>query len=127
VTACCLEFDKNLQELLSLKLFEKGKTMEFFIRLIEVIKLYFQRQFKFNAEDFTTYETLYTLRGFEMDQSILDHMDIIFNAADLVKFAKYPADKKIFQDVVSRVTTVLKSYQERQRRLEVKAEEQSES
>lgn len=114
------EFDRNLKELLDLRLFEKEKKMEFFIRLIEVIKLFFQRNFKFNAEDFTTYETLLILRGHEMDQQILDHMDIIFNAADLVKFAKYPADKKIYQDVVSRVTTVLDIYKERQRRLEEK-------
>ena len=116
------ELDNNLQELLNLKLFEKGKTMEFFIRLIRVIKLFFQRNFNFNAEDFTTYETLYTLRRYEADQSILDHMDIIFNAADLVKFAKYPADKKIYYDVVTRVRTVLDSYQKQQQRFEEKSE-----
>ena len=116
------EFDNNLQELLKLKLFEKGKKMEFFIRLIELIKLFFQRNFNFSAEDFTTYETLYTLRRFEIDQNILDHMDIIFNAADLVKFAKYPADKKIYQDVVYKVTTVLECYKKQQQRLEERIE-----
>ena len=107
------EFDLKLKELKGLNLFEKGMIKEFFTRLSIIIKQFLFRKYKFNAEDFTSYETMYNLKRRENEVLILNNMEFLFNISDLVKFAKFIPDSSISCEVIEKIDDVILSYKKR--------------
>ena len=105
------ELDVRIEELIGLKLFEKGNFKEFFIRLTAIIKRFIFRTYRFKAEDFTTYETLTHLKRKESEVLMLNHME--FNISDLVKFAKFIPDSDISDEVIIKIKDVIVSYKKR--------------
>lgn len=107
------ELALKIKELTGLKLPEKGKFKEFFLRLTEIIKHFLNRQYRFNAEDLTTLETMLYLEGHEKDKSIVEGMAFLLNTADLVKFAKFIPDSGVLDDVRQRIDRVIAAYRQR--------------
>jgi hypothetical protein len=107
------ELALKIKELADLKLLEKGKFKEFFLRLTEIIKHFLNRLYRFNAEDLTTLETMLYLEGHERDQSIFEGLAFLLNTADLVKFARYIPDSGVLDDVRQRIDRVIAAYRQR--------------
>lgn len=107
------EFELRIRELSEMKLFKKGKKIEFFIRLTEIIKNFLYRKYGFNAEDFTTYETLFRLKENEREVLILNNMEFVFSTSDLVKFAKFVPDSFTFREVISKVGEMISTYKQK--------------
>lgn len=104
------ELEFRLKELAEKKLIETGKLKLHFIQLTQVIKHFLHRNYGFNAEDFTTEETLYYLNRDETDGLILDNMRFVFNTADLVKFAKFIPDPPVFAEVNGKIQEMVTRY-----------------
>lgn len=105
------ELEFRLKELAEKKLIETGKLKLHFIELTRIIKYFLHRNYGFNAEDFTTEETLYYLKRDETDDLILDNMRFVFNTADLVKFARFIPDPPVFAEINGKILEMTTRYQ----------------
>ncbi len=112
------ELELRIKELSERKLFEKGKIKLFFLELTQVLKHFLHRTYQFNAEDFTTYETLYDLKRREKEALILNNMEFLFNTADLVKFAKFIPDAEVLGEVLKKIEGTIDLYKQRLSALE---------
>lgn len=104
------ELEYNIRGLYAEKLWEKEKQLEFFIRLIDIWKVFLFRIYHFNAEDFTTFETFYYLKKKENNTDILEKMAYVFHMADLVKFARYQPDLSVEKEVSRHTEGLLAIY-----------------
>ncbi|MBI4345697.1 MAG: hypothetical protein HY553_02505 [Elusimicrobia bacterium] len=72
---------------------------EFYIRLTDILRLYFEGRFGVSATVLTTGDLLRRLRDCEIERPLLAHCREVFDHADLVKFAKWiPATPEIRKD-----------------------------
>jgi hypothetical protein len=108
------ELEAAIKQLWEQNLFEKGKIKFFFIRLTKIMKRFLYRKYGFNAEDSTTYETVYFLKNKEQDTRILDNMGHIFDISDLVKFAKYIPGANVPVDILARIQEMVAEYKKRE-------------
>lgn len=104
------ELELHIKELYQQSLFEKGKMKLFFIELTIILKQFLHRNYQFNAEDFTTYETLYDLKKREAEVSLLNNMEFLFSTADLVKFAKYIPDDGALNELAKKIEDTIGIY-----------------
>jgi hypothetical protein len=107
------ELVRRLRELMEKKLPDKGKIKLHFIELTRILKHFLFRSYHFNAEDFTTFETMLELGRKEKDVSILDNMRFLFNTADLVKFARFIPDPSVYTELSGKIEQVIASYKQR--------------
>ena len=107
------ELELRIKELSGRKLFEKGKIKLFFLELTQILKHFLHRTYHFKAEDFTTYETLYDLKGREKEVLIVNNMEFLFNTADLVKFAKFIPDADVLGEVLKKIEGTIAVYKQR--------------
>lgn len=104
------ELESRIRDLAALKLTEKGKLKVHFIELTQILKHFLLRYYGFNAEDFTTYETMCYLIRYEKEVSIQDNLRFVFNTSDLVKFAKFVPDVPVLQEVDEKLKEIIISY-----------------
>jgi len=104
------ELEVRIKELYQQSLFEKGKMKLFFIDLTIILKQFLHRTYGFNAEDFTTYETLYDLKKRESDVSLLNNLEFLFSISDMVKFAKYIPDAEALDDLAKKIEDTVGIY-----------------
>ena len=64
------------------------QAKEYYTRLTDTLRKYMQERFGFNAMEMTSNEIIERLRQ-EEDQSKIQELTMLFETADLVKFAKY--------------------------------------
>ena len=112
----------RLKELYDKHYFEKGKPKEHFIDLTRIFKHFLYRTYHFQAEDFTTYETMMVLTQKEPDGTIIDNMRFLFNTADLVKFAKFIPDAGVLSEVSGKIDQLTGNYRQRYQAELAKAE-----
>jgi len=101
------ELELSLKGLADKKLFQKGKVKFHFIELTQIFKRFISRNYHFNAEDFTTEETLYYLKQKEQENLIRDNMRFVFNTADLVKFAKFIPDETVLTEIDEKIKEMI--------------------
>ncbi len=107
------ELETHIRELWEKKWIEKGKLKPHFIEFTKVLKHFLFRHYQFNAEDFTTYETLYFLKQCEKETSIADSLRSVLDFSDLVKFAQYVPDPVALQGVWDKTFELIDSYKRR--------------
>lgn len=104
------ELEGRIKELYQQSLFEKGKQKLFFLELTIILKHFLHRQYQFNAEDFTTYETIHDLKQRETEVMILNNLESVFSTADLVKFAKYVPDAEALSELKKKIEATIGIY-----------------
>lgn len=72
----------------------EGRHKEFYGALTEILRRYLERRFAFPATRETTTEIHRRLRQLELDRRLLTVFKDLFDRADLVKFAKIPAQAR---------------------------------
>lgn len=107
------ELELRVNELIEQKMFEKGRIKRFFTDLTIIIKHFLSREYKFSAEDFTTYETLLYLKAKEKEALIVDNLEFLFNVSDLVKFAKFAPDSNTFKTTCNKIRDIIISSKKR--------------
>jgi hypothetical protein len=93
---------KELEKLRQKKLYEQGKTKEYYSELIDIVRIYIDEQWDIGAMEMVTSEIMDALRDTEIHEEVLKRLYQACTIADLVKFAKYtpfPTDHDIaFKD-----------------------------
>ncbi|MCP4146903.1 MAG: hypothetical protein GY757_04050 [bacterium] len=107
------ELETRINELSAQKLYQQGKAKLLFIQLTLILKNFLHRNYSFNAEDFTTFETNFQLKRRERDTLVLNHMQFLFNTADLVKFAKFMPDTAVLEEIWKKCGELILFYKER--------------
>lgn len=79
---------KEIEELKADRTANTENVKEYYTKLTDTLRKYMQERFGFNAMEMTTTEIIQRLRG-EQDQEKIDELKMLFETADLVKFAKY--------------------------------------
>ncbi|MBI3313852.1 MAG: hypothetical protein HYZ83_06425 [Candidatus Omnitrophica bacterium] len=79
----------HLSELFDSDLLRRGKTKEYFLKLSEILRIYFEKRYGVPAIESTTYEVLRLLKDKETPQALREKIDEVLSSADLAKFAKW--------------------------------------
>jgi len=103
---------KELEKLRQKKLWEQGRTKEYYSELIDIMRIYIDDQWDIGAMEMTTSEIMEALKITEIHEEVLKRFHQACTIADLVKFAKYtplPTDHdmafKECKEFVERTTT----------------------
>lgn len=86
-----LPHQKAMKEIEELKADRSATTenvKEYYTKLTDTIRKYIEERFGFNAMEMTSSEIIQRLHG-EQDKEKIDELKMLFETADLVKFAKY--------------------------------------
>jgi len=79
----------HLNQLFDSDLMRRGKVKEYYLRLSEVLRAYFEKRFNILAAESTTYEIIRFLKQKEVDSALIEKIDGVLQAADMAKFAKW--------------------------------------
>jgi hypothetical protein len=80
---------KELEKLRQKKLWEQGRTKEYYTELTDIVRKYIDDQWEIGAMEMVTSEILDALKDTEIHEEVLKRLYQAFSVADLVKFAKY--------------------------------------
>jgi hypothetical protein len=81
---------RQLEQLKSEKLWERGEIKEYYTRLTEIVRFYLENRYKINSLEITTVETLAELVRIGLrEDDTYRKLRTVLTGADLVKFAKY--------------------------------------
>ncbi len=88
----------HLNQLFDSDLLRKGKVKEYYLRLSEILRIYFEKRFQILAVESTTFEIMLFLAQKELDPNLLKKIEEVLQATDLAKFAKWkPEPKEILE------------------------------
>jgi len=87
----------ELNHLFDSELIRQGKIKEYFLKLSEILRGYFEKRFSIDAIESTTYEIDYELRRCEVDTKLREKIVDVLQDSDLAKFAKWKPEP---QDIV---------------------------
>ncbi|MBI3306230.1 MAG: hypothetical protein HYZ84_00285 [Candidatus Omnitrophica bacterium] len=79
----------QLNELFDSDLLRRGKIKEYYLRLSEILRTYFEKRYSILASESTTYEVLKDLKEKEIPLTLREKIEAVLSAADLAKFAKW--------------------------------------
>ena len=79
---------KEIERIKSEKVWQKGQPKEYYTELTDAIRTYIKERFGFNALEMTSSEIIDKLLEMN-DKSAMSDLHILFQTADLVKFAKH--------------------------------------
>ena len=77
-----------LQALVQKRLPQSGDFKEYYLQLTSIFKSYLDDRFVINTLDKSSYESLQLVKGIEELKPSINKIEAVFNAADMVKFAK---------------------------------------
>jgi len=80
---------KELEKLRQKKLWEQGKTKEYYSELIDIVRIYMDDQWDIGAMEMVTSEIMDALKNTEIHEEVRKRLHQACTIADLVKFAKY--------------------------------------
>ena len=80
---------KELEILRQKKLWEQGRTKEYYSELTEITRKYIEDQWNIGAMEMVTSEIMEALKNTEIHAEVLKKLYQAYSIADLVKFAKY--------------------------------------
>lgn len=78
----------GLESLKEKKLWQAGKTKDYYTELTDILRIYIEERFDIPAVEMTTDEIMEGLKNIETRQELQNNLSSILNLADLVKFAK---------------------------------------
>ena len=88
----------HLTELYESDLLKRGFIKMYYLRLSEVLRVYFEKRYKILAVESTTLETLRAFRPQHLETALYQKIQYVLEAADLAKFAKWvPTAPEILQ------------------------------
>ncbi len=82
---------KEIERVKSEKVWQKGRSKDYYTELTDILRTYMRDRFGFNALEMTSAEIIDQLTEFGSKEDIKE-LHILFSTADLVKFAKHNPD-----------------------------------
>ena len=80
---------KELEKLRHKKLWEQGKTKDYYSELTDIVRIYIDEQWDIGAMEMVTSEIMEALKNSAIHSEVLKKLNQSLTMADLVKFAKY--------------------------------------
>lgn len=77
-----------LEELRKEQVWQKGQVKEYYTRLTDILREYFEKRFGVNAAEMTSEEILYAMKDHLSEYSSMSDLRKVLTLADLAKFAK---------------------------------------
>jgi hypothetical protein len=88
----------HLGELYESDLLKRGFIKIYYLRLSEILRIYFEKRYKILAVELTTFEILRALRPLHLESGLYQKILYVLEASDLAKFAKWiPTAPEILQ------------------------------
>ena len=88
----------HLGELFESDLLKRGLIKMYYLRLSEILRVYFEKRYQILAVDLTTVEILRALRPQHLETGLYQKIQYVLDASDLAKFAKWiPTAPEIMQ------------------------------
>ena len=88
----------HLRELYESDLLKRGFIKMYYLRLSEILRIYFEKHYHVLAVELTTYEILRALRSEHLETSLYQKIQYVLESSDLAKFAKWiPTPPEILQ------------------------------
>jgi hypothetical protein len=88
----------HLGELFESDLLKRGFIKMYYLRLSEILRIYFEKRYKILAVELTTFEILRALRPQHLETGLYQKIQYVLEASDLAKFAKWiPTAPEIVQ------------------------------
>ena len=88
----------RLNQLFDSDLIRNGKIKEYYLRLSDILRNFFEKRFQIPATEATTFELQRLLKSKEVEQPLREQINEVLEAADLAKFAKWkPEPAQIIQ------------------------------
>jgi hypothetical protein len=88
-----------LTALFESELLKRGKIKDYFLKLSEILRFYFERRLQVPAIEATTTEIMKLLKGKELPLEIRTQINEVLDAADLAKFAKWKPEPAQIIDI----------------------------
>ena len=104
---CEIEAMDALTNLEADGLCEKGLVKEHYVRLTEILRNYFDREYSIDTLESTTDETIDLLKASKVDKEIIEQVSTLLVEADLVKFAKSNPDNRINSNFMSKSYSIV--------------------
>jgi len=79
----------HLGELFESDLLKRGLIKWYYLRLSEILRIYFEKHYKILAVELTTGEILHALRPLHLETGLSQKIQYVLEASDLAKFAKW--------------------------------------
>lgn len=79
----------RLNKLFDSDLLKKDRYKDYYLELTDILSHYFEKRFRIEALESTTYEIIQKLQKKEISPELIRKIDEVLNAADLAKFAKW--------------------------------------
>lgn len=79
----------NLNQLFDSDMLRRGKIKEYYLRLSEILRIYFEKRFNILAVEYTTDEIMKALKDKGIERELREKIQEVLEAADLAKFAKW--------------------------------------
>jgi len=112
------EFEFNYKKLKKRALIVSGKLKFHFLNLTEISKKFLHREYNFNAEDLTTFETIMALKNIEENNLIIKHFNDLLEFSDKVKFAKFIPETEDIESLDKIVDEISVIFIEKQKQAE---------
>ena len=88
----------HLTELFESDILKRGLIKQYYLRLSEILRVFFEKRYQILAVELTTLETLRALRPQHIDPALYQKIQYVLEAADLAKFAKWvPTASEVVQ------------------------------
>lgn len=89
---------RHLADLFDSDFLKRGFIKQYYLRLSEILRVYFEKRYKILAVESTTMEILRALRPLRLDAGLYQKIQYVLEASDLAKFAKWtPSPPEILQ------------------------------
>ena len=111
---------RKLDQLEKEELWQKGFIKEYHSKITEIIRDYFEKQFKLPALERTTTESLKLLSKHPQGIKVLDITSQFLSNADLVKFAKFTPLENVNREMMTQAKEIVKKTISVQREVEIK-------
>ena len=115
---CKIEAMDALKNLEEDGLCEKGLVKEHYVRLTEILRNYFDREYEIDTLESTTDETLNLLTESKVDKVIIKKIANLLIEADLVKFAKSNPENRINADFMSKSYSIVEDCHQMKREVD---------
>ena len=97
----------ELERLRKKRFLEEGKTKEFYSELSDILRRYFDRGFRIDTLERTTFETLKILKEKDFQEPTLAKIRNVLQNSDLVKFAKYVPPPSLGEELAGEVLQIV--------------------
>jgi hypothetical protein len=98
---------RELQELKSEKLWEQGDVKQYYTRLTDILRTYFENQFGIAALEQTSAELLQNIKPVTILNQQREKLQTILIIADLAKFAKMQPTPQEHEDCMTKATEIV--------------------